>query len=212
VVQAFFPGQRGGPALAGVLSGAVNPSGRLPVSVPRHPGAQPTTYLGPVLAHRTTVSAIDPDPLYPFGHGLTYTAFRWTDVSGPASAQVPTDSAVTVGLTVTNVGERAGAEVVQVYLHDPVAQVTRPTVLLIGYARLELEPGQRRRVEFTFHTDLLSFTGRAGERVVEPGRIELRLGTSSADIAAVVPVELTGAERTIRGPRTMTAEVRIESM
>jgi beta-xylosidase len=211
VVQAFFPGQRGGPALAGILSGAVNPSGRLPVSVPRHAGAQPTTYLGPVLSHRTTVSAIDPDALYPFGHGLTYTAFRWTDVSGPTSAEVPTDGAIALGLTVTNVGERTGTEIVQVYLHDPVAQVTRPTVLLVGYARLDLEPGQRRRVEFTIHTDLLSFTGRSGERIVEPGRIELRLGTSSTDIAAAVPVDLTGPERTIRGPRTMTAEVRIES-
>lgn len=210
VVQAFFPGQRGGPALAAILSGAVNPSGRLPVSVPRHAGAQPTTYLGPVLSHRTTVSAIDPDALYPFGHGLTYTSFRWSDVSGPASAQVPTDGAVTVALTVANAGERAGTEVVQVYLHDPVAQVTRPTALLVGYARLDLEPGQRRRVEFTIHTDLLSFTGRSGERIVEPGRIELRLGTSSADIAAVVPVDLTGAERTIRGARTMTAQVRID--
>ncbi|HEX4087558.1 MAG TPA: glycoside hydrolase family 3 N-terminal domain-containing protein [Trebonia sp.] len=211
VVQAFFPGQRGGPALAGILSGAVNPSGRLPVSVPRHAGAQPATYLGPVLSHRTSVSAIDPDALYPFGHGLTYTSFRWTDVSGPAPAQVPTDGAITVGLTVTNVGQRAGTEVVQVYLHDPVAQVTRPTVLLVGYARLDLEPGSSRRVEFAFHTDLLSFTGRSGQRVVEPGPIELRLGRSSTDIAAVVPVELTGPERTIRGPRTMTAEVRVEN-
>ncbi len=211
VVQAFFPGQQGGPALARVLSGAVNPSGRLPVSVPRHAGAQPTSYIGPFLAHRSTVSAIDPDALYPFGHGLTYTDFRWADVEGPASARVPTDGAVSLSVTVTNVGERSGAEVVQVYLHDPVAQVTRPTALLVGYARLELEPGQRRRVEFTVHTDLLSFTGRSGQRIVEPGRIELRLGPSSSDIAAAVPVDLTGPERVIRGPRTMTAEVSIES-
>jgi beta-xylosidase len=163
-----------------------------------------------VLAHKSTVSAIDPDALYPFGHGLTYTAFRWTDVAGPSSAQVPTDGAINVGLTVSNVGERAGAEVVQVYLHDPVAQVTRPTAALVAYTRLELEPGQSRRVEFTIHTDLLSFTGRSGQRIVEPGRVELRLGTSSTDFAAVVPVDLTGPERTIRGPRTMTAEVRIE--
>ena len=210
VVQAFFPGQEGGPALARILSGAVNPSGRLPVSVPRHTGAQPATYIGPVLAHRTTVSALDPSALYPFGHGLSYTVFRWEDIEGPASAQVPTDGAITVSLTVANVGERAGAEVVQVYLHDPVAQVTRPTVLLVGYARLELEPGQRRRVEFTIHTDLVSFTGRSGRRIVEPGRIELRLGRSSADVAAVAPVDLTGPERTISGPRTMTAGVTIE--
>jgi beta-xylosidase len=211
VVQAFFPGQQGGPALARILSGAVNPSGRLPVSVPRHAGAQPTTYIGPPLAHRTTVSAIDPGALYPFGHGLSYTTFRWEDIKGPACAQVPTDGAITVSLTVANVGERAGAEVIQVYLHDPVAQVTRPTVLLVGYARLELESGQRRRVEFTIHTDLISFTGRSGERIVEPGRIELRLGTSSTDVAAVVPVDLTGPERTIRGLRAMTAGVTIET-
>jgi beta-xylosidase len=211
VVQAFFPGQQGGPALARILSGAVNPSGRLPVSVPRHAGAQPTTYIGPALAHRTTVSALDPDALYPFGHGLTYTTFQWENIEGPASAQVPTDGAITVGLTVANVGQRGGAEVVQVYLHDPVAQVTRPTVLLVGYARLELEPGQRGRVEFTIHTDLVSFTGRSGQRIVEPGRIELRLGRSSTDIAAALPVDLTGPERTIRGPRTMTAGVKIET-
>jgi beta-xylosidase len=211
VVQAFFPGQQGGPALARILSGAVNPSGRLPVSVPRHAGAQPATYIGPALAHRTTVSAIDPSALYPFGHGLSYTAFRWADIEGPVPAQVPTDGAITVSLTVANVGERAGAEVVQVYLHDPVAQVTRPTVLLIGYARLELQPGQRRRVEFTLHTDLVSFTGRSGQRIVEPGRIELRLGTSSTDTVAAVPVDLTGPERVLRGARTMTASVQIET-
>jgi beta-xylosidase len=212
VVQAFFPGQQGGPALARTLSGAVNPSGRLPVSVPRHAGPQPATYIGPVLAHRTTVSAIDPGALYPFGHGLSYTTFGWEDIEGPTSAEVPTDGVITVGLTVANVGERAGAEIVQVYLHDPVAQVTRPTVLLVGYARLELEPGQRRRVEFTIHTDLVSFTGRSGGRIVEPGRIELRLGRSSSDIAAVVLVDLTGPERTISGPRAMTADVEVEAL
>ena len=209
MVQAFFPGQQGGPALARILSGAVNPSGRLPVSVPRHAGAQPATYIGPLLAHRTTVSAIDPGRPLPVRSRPVVYHLPLGGHQGPACAQVPTDGAITVSLTVANVGERAGAEVVQVYLHDPVAQVTRPTVLLVGYARLELEPGQRRRVEFTIHTDLVSFTGRSGERIVEPGRIELRLGTSSTDIAAVVPVDLTGPERTIRGPRTMTADVRI---
>ena len=80
---------------------------------------------------------------------------------------------------------------------------------LIGYARVPLDPGQRRRVEFTVHTDLTSFIGRDGQRIVEPGRIELRLGTSSADIVASLAVELTGPERTIRGIRQMTADVRI---
>jgi beta-xylosidase len=219
-VQAFFPGQEGGPAVARVLSGAVNPSGRLPVSVPRHVGAQPTTYLGSALAHRSTVSSVDPTPLYPFGHGLSYTAFRWEDIGchpagwqaekgGGLPAEVSTDGSVILGLTVRNVGDRPGAEIVQVYLHDPVAQVTRPTVLLVGYARVALEPGQSRRVEFTIHTDLTSFIGRLGDRIVEPGRIELRLGTSAAAVVAAVPVDVTGPERPIRGSRQMTAEVRV---
>ena len=112
-------------------------------------------------------------------------------------------------MTVRNVGDRAGAEVVQVYLHDPVAQVTRPVVLLLAYARVELEPGQHRRVEFSIHTDLTSFTGRAGQRIVEPGRIELRIGPSSADAVAALPVDLTGPERTVRGIRHMTADALI---
>jgi beta-xylosidase len=209
LLQAFFPGQEGGPALARILSGTVNPSGHLPVSVPRHAGAQPTTYIGPRLAQRSTVSSVDPGALYPFGHGLSYSTFRWEDIECRTPARVPTDGTIDLSLTVVNAGERAGADVVQVYLHDPVAQVTRPTVLLVGYARVELRPGQRRRVEFTLHTDLVSFTGRLGRRVVEPGLIELRLGTSSAEVVAVLPVELTGPERTIEGPRKMTTDVRI---
>lgn len=208
VVQAFFPGQEGGPALARVLSGAANPSGRLPVSVPRHVGAQPTTYIGSTLARRSTVSSIDPSSLYPFGHGLSYTTFGWEDIEAQA-AQVPTDGTIGVALTVRNTGDRAGTEIVQLYLHDPVAQVTRPAVVLIGYARVPLEPGQQRRVEFAVHTDLTSFIGRGSERIVEPGRIELRLGTSSASTVASLPVDLTGPERALSGPRQMTAEVQI---
>ena len=96
------------------------------------------------------------------------------------------------------------------YLHDPVAEVTRPVVCLIGYQRVSVPPGlSRRRVRFTLHTDLTSFIGRRGTRIVEPGRIELRLGPSSEDTPIVFPVELTGPERTIDGARQMTAEAEI---
>jgi beta-xylosidase len=208
IVQAFFPGQEGGPALARVLSGAVNPSGRLPVSVPRHPGAQPTTYLGPVLAQKSKVSSIDPSPLYPFGHGLTYTSFTWADVCPPA-VQVPTGGTIEVTLTVSNTGARPGTEVVQLYLHDPVAQVTRPTIWLAGYTRVSLTPGESRRVTFALPTDLVSFTGRDGRRIVEPGRIELRLGTSSTSTPIRCPVELTGPVRVIDGPRRLTTRAEL---
>jgi beta-xylosidase len=209
VVQAFFPGEEGGPAVAGILAGRVNPSGRLPVSVPRDPGGQPSTYLAPPLGRLSGVSTIDPTALYPFGHGLSYTSFAW----GPPDAsadEVPTDGVLTVSCTVANTGARAGTEVVQLYLHDPVAQVTRPVVRLVGYARVPLEPGESRRVSFTVHADLTSFTGRDGRRVVEPGELELRLSASSAEVRGVVRYRLVGRERVIGHDREMVAGVRVD--
>jgi beta-xylosidase len=209
VVQAFFAGEEGGPAVAGVLTGRVEPAGRLPVSVPRTAGAQPTTYLTPHLGRRSDVSSVDPTPLYPFGHGLTYTDFLWTGDETPVT-QLPTDGSVTVGVSVRNTGARAGTEVVQLYLHDPVAQVTRPVIRLIGFARVPLGPGEQRRVTFTVPADLTGFTGRTGARIVEPGAIELRLGPSSVDIRHTVPLTLTGPERTLGGDRAMISPVVIE--
>jgi beta-xylosidase len=208
-VQAFFPGEEGGPAVAGVLSGRVCPSGRLPVGIPRDPGGQPAPYLSPPLGQRNDVSTVDPTPLYPFGHGLSYTAFEWTEASADVT-EFATDGSVTVSVTVRNTGERAGAEVVQLYLHDPVAQVTRPVIRLIGYARVELEPGQQRRVSLDVHADLTSFTGRLGQRIVEPGDLELRLGASSADIRHTVPVRLVGPEREVDHGRRLLCDVRID--
>jgi beta-xylosidase len=191
-----------------VLAGQVCPSGRLPVSVARHPGGQPATYLAPVLGHRTEVSNVDPTALYPFGHGLSYTTFAWEDAAVSAT-EIPTDGTVTVSLTVRNTGDRAGAEVVQLYLHDPVAQVTRPVVRLIGYARMPLQPGQACTVDFRVSADLSSFTGRSGERIVEPGDLELRLSASSADHRHVLPVTLTGPVRVVHHGRHMTAGVTL---
>ena len=210
-VQAFFPGEEGGRAVAGVLSGRVCPSGRLPVSIPRNPGGQPTTYLGPPLGQHNDASAVDPTSLYPFGHGLSYTEFAWTDVS-LSSAQMRTDGEVTVSLTVRNTGARAGAEVVQLYLHDPVAQVTRPVTRLIGYARLPLAPNEAVRVSFTVHADLAAFTGRTGRRVVEPGEIELRLAASSAVVRHSVQVRLVGEERPVDHRRRLTAGVTVAAI
>ncbi|MER5897070.1 glycoside hydrolase family 3 N-terminal domain-containing protein [Streptomyces sp. NPDC001876] len=197
-VQAFFPGEEGGPALAGVLSGRVNPSGRLPIGVPNGPGGQPWTYLQPPLGRVNGVSNLDPTPLHAFGHGLSYTSFEW-EAGAPVPAELPTDGATDLELTVRNSGERDGAEVVQLYVHDPVAQTTRPESRLIGYARVPLAAGETRRVRFRFHADLVSFTGTGGRRIVEPGDIELRFAASSdhADIRHTVRLRLTGPERTV---------------
>ncbi|MEX3103727.1 MULTISPECIES: glycoside hydrolase family 3 N-terminal domain-containing protein [unclassified Streptomyces] len=208
VVEAFFPGEEGGPAVAGVLSGRVNPSGRLPVSVPRVTGGQPWTYLQPPLGLKGEVSNLDPTPLYPFGHGRSYTEFVWEGLGDGAA--IPTDGSYDVGVIVRNAGDVAGAEVVQLYLHDPVASVTRPDVRLIGYRRLELAPGESRRVTFTFHADLSAFTDRGGRRIVEPGVLELRLGASSADTRHAVQLELTGEVRELGVDRRLLCEAEVD--
>ncbi|MFB9852661.1 glycoside hydrolase family 3 N-terminal domain-containing protein [Micromonospora andamanensis] len=218
VVQAFFPGQLGGQALAEILTGEVDPTGRLPVSVPRHAGGLPGTYLTPPLGRRTQVSSVDPTPAFPFGHGLSYTTFEWSDAevidapTGVTGAPVdwPVDGEVTVGVTVRNTGARAGTEVVQLYLHDPVAQTTRPVVRLIGYARVPLDPGGAARVIFTVHADVTSFTGVHGRRVVEPGEVQLRLSRSSGDAPASLPLRLTGDEREVGHHRELLSRASVE--
>ncbi|MDG4781876.1 glycoside hydrolase family 3 N-terminal domain-containing protein [Micromonospora sp. WMMD961] len=220
VVQAFFLGQLGGQALAEVLTGAVNPSGRLPVSVPRDAGGMPSTYLTPPLGRRNKVSSIDPTPSYPFGHGLSYTTFEWSDARIVEAADEtwgepavwPVDGEVRVRITVANTGDRAGTEVVQLYLHDPVAQVTRPVVRLVGYARLPLAPGESAHVTFGVPADVASFTGLSGRRIVEPGDVELRFGRSSGDVAASLPLRLTGPERQVGYQRELFTSVRIEPL
>ncbi|MFC8140429.1 glycoside hydrolase family 3 N-terminal domain-containing protein [Streptomyces paradoxus] len=209
VVQAFFPGEEGGPAVAGVLSGRVNPSGRLPVSVPQVPGGQPWTYLQPPLGLAGEVSNLDPTPLYAFGHGRSYTAFAWEDCTATEPAELGTDGSHDVSVTVRNTGERAGAEVVQLYLHDPVASVTRPDVRLIGYQRVELGLGEAARVTFRFHTDLSAFTDRSGRRVVEPGALELRLAASSTDVRHTARLTLTGPLRVLGPDRRLRCETEV---
>ncbi|XMA39580.1 glycoside hydrolase family 3 C-terminal domain-containing protein [Streptomyces albogriseolus] len=205
IVQAFFPGVAGTRAVAGVLSGRTAPSGRLPVSVPNSAGSQPTTYLGARLAQASEVSNIDPTPAFGFGHGLTYTTFAWSDLTVDAE-EAPTDGEFTASLTVRNTGERPGTEVVQLYLHDPVASVVQPVQRLVGYARLDLEPGEERRVRVTVPADVASFTGRDGRRIVEPGELELRLAASSTDARLTATVTLTGPVRRVDHTRRFHAE------
>ncbi|MGY2066270.1 beta-xylosidase/alpha-l-arabinosidase [Blastococcus sp. SYSU DS0619] len=207
VVQAFFPGEEGSGAVAGVLSGRVNPSGKLPVQVPRTPGGSPATYLSPALGRAGGISSADPTPLFPFGFGLSYTAFALDDLRAPA--EVPTDGTVTVACTVTNTGDRAGTEVVQLYLSDPVAGVVQPVRRLIGFSRVELAAGASARVTFTVHTDRASFTGRDLRRVVEPGDLLLSVGTSSEDLRLIAPVRLTGPERFVGADRVLTTPVKV---
>jgi beta-glucosidase-like glycosyl hydrolase len=208
-VQAFFPGQEGAAAISGVLSGRVEPSGRLPVQIPGDSASQPGTYLAPPLALKSDgVSNIDPTPAYPFGHGLAYTTFTVSDVR-PSAASIPVDGQVTIRATITNTGARPGTAVPQLYLSDPVATVTRPVRSLIGFTRVELAPGESGTVEFQVHADLTSFTGRDLARRVEPGRVVLTVAQSAADPGRSADVTLEGEVRIVDKSRAMRAPTTI---
>ncbi len=191
----FFPGEEGGTALADILSGRVNPSGHLPISFPSAGATQPGTYLAAQLGQRNDVSTVDPTPVFPFGHGLSYAPASWVDVALTGSAEWPTDGTCQLAVTLRNDTGRPTTEVVQVYLHDPVAEVARPTQQLIAASRVDLTPGQTRTAVITLHADLTSYTGRSGRRQVDPGAVELRIGASSADIRATLRCTLTGPPR-----------------
>lgn len=203
IVQAFMPGEEGASAIAGVVSGRVNPSGRLPVEIPRSPGGQPHTYLAPPLGHASDgISNLDTTPLYPFGFGLSYTSFEFRDAT-VSSDSITTDGAAELSVSVRNSGARSGVAVVQLYLSDPVAQVTRPVQQLIGFTRVPLKPGQTAHVRFEVHADRTAFTGRDLRRIVEPGEIVLRVGPSSRD-AEAVRLQMTGDTRVVPLPRLTT--------
>ncbi|HEU5005544.1 MAG TPA: glycoside hydrolase family 3 N-terminal domain-containing protein [Jatrophihabitantaceae bacterium] len=208
VVQAFFPGEEGAAAVAGVLSGRVNPSGRLPVSMPRSAGTQPYSYLHPRLGAPSQVSTVDTSPAHAFGHGLSYTTFERNLELDEAHA--PTDGAIGVTCTVRNTGTVPGTDVVQLYAHDPVASVTRPVAQLVGFGRVHLEPGGAARVHFIVPTARVACTDRSGRRVVEPGALELWVGTSQRGTRH--PLELTGPVHVLTGSEPRLTRVDVQAL
>ncbi|GAA3206013.1 beta-glucosidase family protein [Nonomuraea roseoviolacea] len=209
-LQAFFPGVEGAAAIAGVLSGRVTPSGRLPVQIPAAPSVNPSTYLQAPLGLRTDgISALDPTPAFPFGHGLSYAPIRY-DALTIGDPECPTDGTVEARVTVANAGTRAAEEVVQLYASDPVAQVARPVTQLVGFARVPLRPGQTRDVTFDVPADLFSYTSVDHRRIVEPGTIVLSAGPSAGDRPLRAEVRLVGETVVLDAARRLTARTRIE--
>jgi beta-xylosidase len=208
IVQSFFPGEEGGVAIAGVLSGRLNPAGRLTISMPHSAGAQPYSYLQAPLAGPSPVSSADPTPLFAFGHGLSYTTFDYADLDlSPASVAV--DGRFDVACAITNTGDRRGVEVVQLYTRDVAASVTRPWRQLGAWARVELDAGASARVTFALCADLLAFTGRDQTRIVEPGAVEVMIGASCEDIRLRDTVELVGDVRAVGAGRALHAAVEV---
>ena len=209
VIQAFMPGEEGGTAIAEVISGAVSPSGRLPVEIPATIMGQPSTYLQPKYGTAGLgMSPVDSIPLYTFGHGLTYTTFAYENFS-ISSNQVKTDGEFTATVEVTNTGSTDGIEVVQLYFEDPVAEIARPVIQLLGFARVSLKSGQKKRVAFMVHTDRLAYMGADYSRIIDPGVITISVGSSRSQLHFTKDVELVGARREVAFDRILRTPVLI---
>jgi beta-glucosidase len=207
VLYAWHPGTMGGPAIADVLLGVAAPSGKLPVTLPKTVGQVPLYYshtntgrpspedyqplaktaaadLPAEAQYRSHYLDSDPRPLYPFGYGLSYTSFAYSNLQLSATA-IKYGQPLTVKAQVTNSGDRAAVEVAQLYIRDLVSQPVRPVRELKAFCRIHLRPGKSEQVEFTLHAgDLAYFNGR-GEQVLEPGRFAVWIGGNSE-------AELTG--------------------
>jgi beta-glucosidase len=193
LLQVFPPGEEGGNGLADILTGNANPSGRLPVSMPRVVGQVPN-YFGPRAGGDRAMLFGDyidspTSPLFAFGHGLSYTSFTYSDLSVQAGS---TTAPIELSIEVRNSGEWAGDEIVQLYVRDLVASVARPERMLLGFAHISLTPGQASHVIFSVHPSRLAFYDAQMRFVTEPGEFTFSIGASSADIRSEQTVTLSG--------------------
>jgi beta-glucosidase len=194
VVMAWLPGAEGAAAIADVLTGEANPGGKLPITFPRHSGQVPVFYAHKVSGGRSHWKGDYVDspaaPLYPFGFGLSYTSFE-IDPLAVTPAEVTAEGAVEVSATITNTGDRAGDEVVQLYTRDIDATVTRPVLELKGFCRVTVPAGESRTVTFELPVGQVGFHGRDLGYLVEPGVIEVFVGRSSTDVVAAGAFTIT---------------------
>ncbi|MDR0893508.1 MAG: glycoside hydrolase family 3 C-terminal domain-containing protein, partial [Mediterranea sp.] len=192
ILNVWFGGIEAGPAIADVLFGDVNPSGKLTTTFPKCVGQIPLFYnhknTGRPLAEgqwftkfRSEYLDVDNDPLYPFGYGLSYTTYQYSPITLSQSTINPTDS-LTATVTVTNTGKRDGTEVVQMYIRDLVGSVTRPVKELKGFQRVALKAGESKQVSFSIGVDLLKFYNYRLDYVYEPGDFQVMIGPNSRDV------------------------------
>lgn len=180
ILESFNPGMEGGRAVAEALFGQLNPSGKLTVSIPVHVGQQPVFYNQVRGQHGNRYADLTQDPLFPFGHGLSFTHYRYSNLrlGAPTLAR---GQAVAVSVDVENTGPRAGDEIVQVYVSDVVTSVTWVNKALEGFARVHLEPGEKKTVRVALPWEAFQIVDADGRSVVEPGEFEILVGPSSRD-------------------------------
>ena len=225
IIQAWMPGAQAGKVVTEVLDGTVNPGGHLTFTVPRHIGQNPLFYNHHVGSGYCTggdtgfaasifsggyVDGSD-KPLYAFGHGLSYTSFAVSDCKLDSDT-VGTDGTINASCVVTNTGDRAGDEVVQLYYHFKSAHVTRPNKTLVGFKRVHLEAGQSARVDFALSCAQLAYYNEEMDYVVEPGKAEVMIGTASDKLDAILNLTLTGKPVNYMGRRAYTCPVTVTGL
>jgi beta-glucosidase len=212
VVAAWLPGDEGPAAIADVLSGAVNPGGKLPVSFPRTAGHIPVYYRQKRSGGRSHWKGDYVDAavtaLHPFGHGLSYTSFELT-ASKPTPMTIGHDGEVTIAVTVANTGARDGDEVVQLYTRDPQASLTRPVLELKAFARVSVPAGRHRTVTFTVHAGQLGFHDRQFRYVIEPGEIEVHVGTSVTELHHAGTFTIATSNGAVEVDKVFDAQIRM---
>jgi len=207
ILTAWLPAEEGGSAIADVLLGKANPSGKLPISVPRAGGQIPVYYAHKPSGGRShwTGNYVDlsPTPLYPFGHGLSYTTFAYQNLTLNATA-IPQGGKIEIAFDVKNTGARTGAEVAQLYVHYQPSQsiLTRPVKELKGFARVNLEAGATQRVTITLHAQQLAFYDEQMQYVLNPGEVEVMIGASADDIRLTGTFSISGT-----APQVVTQKI-----
>ena len=191
VVEAWFPGEAGGTAIADVLFGDYNPGGKLPITFPRTVGEIPFNFPAkPFSQAPQSKKEFDPNgsgnsliegALYSFGYGLSYTTFEYANLK-VSPEKIPVDGTVTISADIKNTGDRAGDEIVQLYLQDEISSVTTYDEVLRGFQRVTLNPGETKTVTFTVPAKAMELINREHQRVVEPGDFKIMIGASSSDI------------------------------
>ncbi|MCM1221334.1 MAG: glycoside hydrolase family 3 C-terminal domain-containing protein, partial [Lachnospiraceae bacterium] len=185
LLHAWLPAQRGAEAIVNVLTGQVNPSGKLPVTVVKEAAQVPMYYnrLQLFTAPETWAEYIHDEsnmPLYPFGYGLSYTQFKYSDLT--VEKEVPADGSVHMSFKVKNTGDRDGEEVAQIYIRDLLSSVARPCMQLVAFAKVPLRVGETKTVSVEIDLSQLAFHDASMELVVEPGEMKVFVGASSEDI------------------------------
>jgi beta-glucosidase len=180
IVETWFSGEKGGLAIADVLLGNVNPSGKLPITFPRSVGQIPFYYDHKPTSRHAYVDEAN-TPLFPFGLGLSYTTFNYTDLQISPS-KIPVSGKAKITVKITNTGKVEGTEVAELYVRDEVSSVTTPIIALKGFNRITLKPGETGEVTFEIGPEQLSLWNREMKQVVEPGEFKIMVGSSSADI------------------------------